>query len=199
MGKTKLVKEIIKKKLTTQPWLNIYNLDTKHLGDFTSRDGVMYIGEPPPVFRDGGHKVVWQPIEDDINVYSKFFSDILHADFPSIVYIDEAVNMKFGNSTNNIPRGLKILLAQGRLPGIHVFAGTQELAGSPRPLISQCTHLFGFNVEIEYDERMLMEYLRLDHLKHLGLKRWQFYHRNRDKGSAAVLYNSFEEYVSKII
>jgi hypothetical protein len=195
------MKTLIKRKLEVQPWLNVYHLDTKKRGDYSSRDGILYTTEQaPPVFRDGGNKMVWQPVEDNAERYSKFFLNILNAGIPAIVNIDEAVNMVFGN-TSNIPRGLKILLSQGRLPGIHVYGGTQELANAPRQMISQSTHLFGFNVENDYDERMLMSYLRIPKEKgrHLELKRQEFYYRNRDLGGDATLYHDAKDFVSRFL
>ena len=201
MGKTKLIKEIIKKKRSIQPLLNVYHLDTKKRGDFSSADGIMYIGDvPPPAFKDGGHSVVWQPYEDNKNAYSKFFLDILNAGQPAIVNVDEAINMTFGG-IDNIPRGLKILLAQGRLPGIHVLGGTQEVARSPRQMHSQAFHVISFNVINDYDERMMLRMLRLSErgLKKLGLKQYQFYHIRPDVDERAILYSGYPEFIEKVI
>lgn len=202
MGKTKLIKEVIRKKSSVQPSLNIYHIDTKKRGDFSALDGDMYIGdEIPPVFSStGGNRMVWQPNEDHKERYSKFFLDILNAGLPAIVDIDEAINMVFGG-IDNIPRGLKILLAQGRLPGIHVLGGTQEVAKSPRQLHSQAYHVISFNVINDYDERMMLKMLRLQErgLKKLGLKRFEFWHLRPDVDDMAVKYHTYQDYVDKII
>jgi hypothetical protein len=201
MGKTKLVKEIIRKKTSVQPWLNIYHLDTKKLGDFSAADGTMILSEnPPKAFTTGGNRLVWQPIDDNREKYSKFFLDILHTGLPSIVNIDEAANMCFGG-TDNIPRGLKLLLMQGRKPGIHVFGGTQEVARSPRQMHSQAHHIISFNVTNEYDERTMLGMLRLrerDYTK-LGLKRFEFWHLRPEVDDHPTLYHSYEQFVDKII
>src|SRR6266702_2314829 len=163
MGKTKLIKEMIGKKVSVQPNLNIYHLDNK-------------------------------------KEYSKFFLDILNTGLPSVVNVDEAINMTFGG-IDNIPRGLKILLAQGRLPGIHVFGGTQEVARSPRQMHSQAYHVISFNVINDYDERMMLKMLRLNErgMKKLGLKQYEFWHIRPDVDDKAQLYHSWEELVNKII
>lgn len=201
MGKTKLTKEIIRKKSDIQPWFNVYHLDTKKRGDFSASDGTMYQGDiVPPAFTSGGNHMVWQPYEDHKERYSKFFMNILNAGVPALVDIDECINMVFGG-TDNIPRGLKILLAQGRLPGIHVYGGTQEVARSPRQMHSQAFHVISFNVINEYDERMMLQMLRLKERgqNKLGLKRFQFYHIRPDIDDHATLFNSYQEFVDKII
>lgn len=195
-----MIKEIINKKTEVQPWLNVYNLDTKKRGDFTAADGILYQGDMiPEVFTSGGHRMVWQPYDDNKLAYSTFFMNILNAGIPSIVNIDEAINMVFGG-VDNIPRGLRILLAQGRLPGIHVFGGTQEVARSPRQMHSQAFHIISFNVINDYDERMMLKMLRLKQKgqETLGLKRFEFYHLRPDVDNHATLYHSYEPFVDKI-
>ncbi len=201
MGKTKLIKEIVRKKISVQPYLNVYHIDTKKRGDFSKSDGDMYIGEtPPPAFTDGGHRVVWQPYDDNKTLYSKFFMDILNAGHPALVDIDEAINMVFGG-IDNIPRGLKILLAQGRLPGIHVLGGTQEVARSPRQMHSQAYHVISFNVINDYDKRMMLNMLRLNErgMKDLQLKRFEFWHLRPDVDDTAIKYHTYQDFVDKII
>ncbi len=125
MGKTTLIKALIDKMCESYPYC-VYHIDTKHQGDFTSQDGRIVVSEfAPPVLDTPGARMVWQPLLDNIDEYSKFFTNILNAGIPSIVNIDESANMVFGTA---IPRGLMLLLKQGRLPGIHVILGAQELA-----------------------------------------------------------------------
>lgn len=191
MGKTKLIKEVIKKKLSTQPFLNVYHVDTKKKGDFTSRDGKLIASEFPPVpFRSMGNKMVWQPLVDDIDLYSQFFMNILNAGLPAIVNIDESINMNFNGK---IPRGLSILLAQGRLPGIHVIGGTQEVARSPRQLLSQASNVICFNVFNAYDENMMLKYLRLHDIKNLGLKKHEFFFLRPDIDDSAKHMKTYQE------
>lgn len=153
----------------------------------------------PEVFTTGGNRMVWQPYDDNRSAYSEFFLKILNAGLPAIVDIDEAINMVFGG-LDNIPRGLKILLAQGRLPGIHVYGGTQEVARSPRQMHSQAFHIISFNVINDYDERMMLRMLRLKEkgIEKLGLKRYEFYHLRPDIDEKATLYHSYEQFVDKI-
>ena len=193
MGETKLIKEIIRKKISIQPFLNVYHLDTKKQGDFSSRDGQMFISEyAPKPFTTGGNRMVWLPLIDDIDEYSKFFLSILQAGLPAIVNIDESINMKFGTA---IPRGLSILSAQGRLPGIHVLAGTQELARAPRQLLSQAWHVISFNVFNDYDERMILKYLRMKGETELGLKQYEFMYLRPDVDATARKFNTYQDFL----
>lgn len=195
MGKTRLKMEIVRKKTALHPHLNVYHLDTKKRGDYTAHNGVIYTGDKAPdAYRStGGNRMVWQPIDDDKTEYSKFFTNILNAGLPAIVDIDECINMNFGK--DEIPRGLKILLAQGRLPGIHVYGGTQEVARSPRQMLSQARYIISFALNNRFDETSMLHYLRLKNGERttLGLKRFQFYHIDIDNDGEAKLYNSFEE------
>lgn len=193
------MKEIIRKKISIQPYLNVYHLDTKHRGDYSNRDGVVYIGKAPPAFKDGGHKVVWQPYEDNMKDYSNFFLNILNAGQPAIVNIDESINMRFGAS-DNIPRGLKILYTQGRLPGIHIIAGTQEHAKAPRQAHSQAWHVISFNVTNKYDEMSMLDSLGLKGrgITKLGLKPWEFYHK-ADTDDAGHLFKTYQEFLPMVM
>lgn len=187
MGKTHLIKRIIKKKLDIQPFLNVYHLDTKKRGDFSSQDGMMVVSEfSPKAFTTQGNRLVWQPLIDDIEEYSSFFLNILNAGLPAIVNIDESINMKFNE---RIPRGLSILLAQGRLPGIHVIGGTQEVARAPRQMLSQASHIISFNVINDYDERMMLKYLRMKEEKSLNLRKYQFRYLRPDIDDIAMFMN----------
>jgi energy-coupling factor transporter ATP-binding protein EcfA2 len=191
MGKTHLIKRIIKKKLEIQPFLNVYHVDTKKRGDFSSQDGSLILSEiAPRAFTTQGNRMVWQPLVDDIEEYSKFFLGILNAGLPAIVNIDESINMKFND---RIPRGLSILLAQGRLPGIHVIGGTQEVARAPRQMLSQASHIISFNVINDYDERMMLKYLRLKEEKTLNLRKYQFRYLRPDIDDTAMFMNDVSQ------
>lgn len=196
MGKTTFVKALIEKKISTYPYYNVYHVDTKKLGDFDENDGEFIISElAPSPFKTGGNRMVWQPVKDDKEEYSKFFQSILDEGLPSIVNIDESKNMVFGK-IDNIPRGLGLLLMQGRKPGINVYGGTQEVYQSPRQMYSQASDVICFDVDNSYDENMMLKYLRLaeDGVKHLDLMPHQFWHRNKDGGSPR-LFQSYRDFL----
>lgn len=203
MGKTTLVKAMINKKMEQFPLYNVYHVDTKKQGDFSSADGMVIRSKSAPkAFSSLGNKMVWQPEEDDKIEYSKFFSGILRAGLPSIVNVDETKNLVFGN-LDNIPRGFGLLLFQGRLPGINVYGGTQEVVQSPRAMYSQASDVFSFDVDIDYDEQMMLKYLRLkevngEKVKHLNLKKGEFWHRDKDSGAPSKLFRSYRDFLMTV-
>lgn len=199
-GKTTFVKAVIDKKLENFPYYNVYHVDTKKQGDFTEADGkVIRSGTAPYAFTDYGNRMVWQPTEDNKGEYSKFFQGILDAGLPAIVDIDETKNMVFGK-LDNIPRGLGLILYQGRLPGINVYGGTQEVYQSPRAMYSQASDVISFDVDNAYDENMMLNYLRLaeEGMKHLNLKKYEFWHRDKDSGSQSRLFKSYHDFLSLV-
>jgi hypothetical protein len=194
MGKTRATKAIIAYKLQLEPYLNVYHLDTKHLGDYTKKDGIVVQSfRAPQAFKTQGNRLVWQPTLDDIDAFSEFFLNILYAGMPAIVNIDESINMKFGE---RIPRGLSILLSQGRLPGISVLGGSQELAKVPRQLLSQAKHLLFFNLTNSYDENMALHYLKLHNQKTLGLKQYEFYYFRPETDDNCTLMHTYDDLLS---
>lgn len=196
MGKTKLIKEIIRRLVSLHTHLNVYNLDTKKVGgDFSERDGTVILSEvAPDAYTTGGNRMVWKPIDDNRKEYDIFFKRILQAGLPAIVNIDETVNMKFGDS---IPRELGILLYQGRAAGIHVIGGTQRVAQSPQALLSQATYIVSFLLKNPYDEKTMLRALELEQDK-LGLRKYQFYFLNTDLDLPAKKYNSYEQLIPLI-
>lgn len=198
-GKTVFIKAFINKKLEMNPLLNVYHVDTKKKGDFSELDGSVILSETAPaVFTTPGNRMVWQPMHDDEKEYSKFFESILDAGLPAIVNIDECINMRF--SGDRPPRGLSVLIVQGRLPGIHVIGGTQEVARSPRQLLSQAHLVVAFNVTNPYDTRQLLEVLNLSgKQKKLNLKKFEFFAIKPDEEYEPIKYTSYEQFINEVV
>jgi energy-coupling factor transporter ATP-binding protein EcfA2 len=195
-GKTTWEKTFILSKWAKKPTLNRYFLDSKKQGDFTSKDGpIIKSAMSPQPLTGEGEIQIWQPSEDNIEVYDDYFNGILSAGKPAIVGIDETINLKFGN---RIPRGYEILLKQGRLPGIHVISCTQELARAPRQLISQASHILIFRVINTYDESMARQYLRLRETKELPFQgKFSFFYIRPDIDSQAEFFSDYKEWFRK--
>ena len=208
-GKTTFVKAVIGKKLENFPYYNVYHVDTAKKKDvktgdyeYTEADGrVISSAMAPPAFTTYGNRMVWRPFEDNKEEYSKFFMGILDAGIPSIVNIDETKNMVFGK-LHNIPRCLGLILYQGRAPGINVYGGTQEVYQSPRAMYSQASDVISFDVDNQYDENMMLNYLRLnegeDAIRHLNLKKFEFWHRDKDSGSRSRLFKDYHDFLSLV-
>jgi len=197
MGKTTFIKNMIKQKTRIQPGLIVYHVDSKGLGDYSSRDGTYIASEAaPPALSVPGSKMVWRPLIDDKQEYTKFFLSILRKGLPAIVNIDEIANMVFNGE---FPRGLQILIKQCRLPGIHLYGGTQEIGQSGRQFGSQADFIACFNLINEYDERIMLSRLRKPkEVKHLDLKRYQFEYIRPDYDSMSRRFNSYEELLGEI-
>lgn len=196
MGKTRLKREVIRHLKMKHPLLNIYHLDTKKRGDYTRADGQIVLATmPPPAFATPGNTVVWQPISDNRKMYDQFFRSILDAGLPAIVDIDETKNLKFGQEPL---RELGILLAQGRLPGIHVISATQQVSKSPTEMAGQSTYLVSFFMQNDYDKRAMANEMGISSEDIRKLKKYQFYFMNTDIDSTAKKFNHYADIIKFI-
>src|SRR5260221_784967 len=200
MGKTTLVKALIRAMIFKNRRLNRYYLDTKKLGDFNNRDGkIIYSATAPPPITGVGQSYVWQPVSDDLEEFSKWFLSILAVGLPAIVYVDESVNLKKGDK---VPRGYEILAKQGRLPGIHLYTGTAEVARAPRQMVSQCTHIVCFNVWNLYDTSIMKKYLRIFTKSNepLPIKgKFSFLHLNVDTMGSPKHYTDYRQFIKEFM
>jgi hypothetical protein len=194
-GKTYFKKKLVAARRAERPQIRTYILDTKHLGDFSEKDGpIIKSDRAPDPLKTPGAILIWQP-SDDIDEYDTFFTRILNAGDEAIVDVDETVNLKFGN---RIPRGYGLILKQGRLPGISVINSTQEVAGAPREMFSQAKHLLAFRVNNAYDEMMLRHQLRLPkEVDILPSRIHGFFHIDLDSDRVPMEYSGCEEFFTK--
>lgn len=197
-GKTTFDKALLKAHMQKFPYLNTYILDTKKLGDFNENDGNLHLTYgPPPVLRGIGQKQIWQPLEDDLDMYSAYFENILRAGKPAIVLVDESKNLKFAGKA---PRGYELLLSQGRMPGISVITNYQEVANGLRQGLSQATNIISFGVSNAYDEWQVKDLLHLPKKDPLPLKGvHSFLHLNTDKMSRPVLYSGYRQFMPQFL
>lgn len=192
-GKTVFDKALLRSYRQVYPWINTYILDTKKLGDFTDRDGKIWrTYDPPPPLTGIGQRQVWQPIADNMDAYDTYFTNILQTGKPAVVLVDESKNLKFGNRA---PKGYELILAQGRLPGIHVITNYQEIANGLRQGLSQPKHIVGFSMWNPYDERQMKAALRWPSAMPLPQKgQHALLYINRDKMAQPVLFNGYQEF-----
>lgn len=164
------------------PHLNKYHIDPKKGKDYTEADGMLIRSEhPPDAFKDVSYQsLVWRPINESVAAYDAFFTSILDAALPCIVDIDEISNMVFGDG--RVPRGLSLLLSEGRSLGIHVLGGMQKIAKSPRDFIGQSTYLVSFYMQREYDRNTIAKELDIDPRLIKDLKKYEYYAANTDTG-----------------
>ncbi len=199
-GKTTLVKAWVAAYKQKYPYINVYHLDTKKLGDFTAKDGPIYRSyEPPLPLRGIGQVQIWQPETDDEDMYDRYFGGILRTGKPAVVDIDESANLKMG--PNGCPKNFELLLKQGRMPGISVLTNMQEIARSPRQPLSQSTYIVGFDLYNRYDAQIMKQLLRLPptqaELPLGGLHSFLFTDRDRD--GSPTLYRDYRQFIQKFL
>lgn len=174
------------------PSLRTYILDSKKLNEFTPLDGkvIQSLDPPPPIHE--GERQVWTPLEDNIDAYHTYCYRILSSGNPAIVLVDESKNLKFNGKG---PKGYELLLAQGRVPGIHVITNYQEIADGLRQGLSQATHIIGFGAINPYDEQMLRRYLNMAKSDSFEeLKRFSFYYMNRKMMARPRIFSHHREF-----
>jgi len=197
-GKTLLVKNLIKAYRTKYPFIHTYILDSKCLGDFTSKDGPVTCSLQPPLpLREEGDLQIWQPIErTNIDLYDTYLMRILENGKPALIVIDESKNLKDGN---RYPKGYELLLSQGRLGGMFTFTNYQEIANGLRQGLSQATHVVGFSVLNPYDENYLRKALKMPpkaSLERPGKHALRYI--NRDTMDSPKLYSGYQELIAEL-
>lgn len=201
MGKTYAKRALIERELSLHRHMNVYHLDTKKRGDYSSRDGTMiYSDIAPDAFKTGGNRLVWQPVRDDERQYNRFFKNILDTGLPSIIDIDEVLSLVFGDHT---PRELDIVATQGRASGISIYGGSQRVANSARELLSQVNHLIVFSLTNPYDMNAMIRQLELvdekgKYVKSLGLAKQQIWYKDVDSGLPAIKFKNIQELMKTI-
>lgn len=161
-GKTTLTKHLLSTlAYATQGKIPIYILDSKISGDFQEFTrkgiGVLHTGNKLPPIHDVkyGAFQVWQPEEDDKELYDEYFKQIYKNREPCIIYIDELGSLTNAKGTV-FPRYYDILLKQGRGLHIGLISTTQSPSYVPANLLRQTTHLVRMRLNSEYDVKKLV-------------------------------------------
>lgn len=193
-GKTTLDKALLKAHQQKYPYINTYILDSKKLGDFSALDGrITRSYEPPPVLTGIGQKQIWQPLEDSLDAYDRYFRHILEYGKPAVILVDESKNIRVGN---RVPKGYELILSQGRLPGISVITNYQEVYESLRQGLSQSTHFIAFNVDNPYDLRVAKQKLRVTGDGGLPLVgSHSFMYINSDTSGRPMLFRHYRDFI----
>lgn len=160
-----LLKTIVGQAAASGRLVPVYILDTKLQGDFsefTRPDiGQVARGNDLPKLLSPKERrpfLVWQPEEDDLDLYDAFFKKIYQARRSCIVLIDELSSITNTNASR-FPRYYDILLKQGRGMDIGLISNTQSPAYVPANLVRQATHLLRFRLNDEYDSKKLAKQL----------------------------------------
>lgn len=182
----------------------IYILDSKISGDFREfhhkKIGHYHFGNTVPKLinpnKDGKIFQVWQPEEDDIDLYDEWFKQIYQARQPAVVLIDELGSITNDTATK-VPRYYSILLKQGRGLGIGVISNTQSPSYIPAQLIRQTMHLLRFRLNDEYDSKKIAKLLGREYAEWEPDDPHGFVYRDctkPKKASPPVYYKDMQEF-----
>ena len=151
-GKTTLLRELIYRLRRFWPITPIQILDSKQAGDFRGWEGAWRRQEIPPAIEDG--HLIWQPPDgDDIDLYNDWLEGIYNRRKPVIIVIDELSSLA-GDTIGKHPRypeALRKIQKQGAGLNIMMIIVTQEVAGIPRQVRNQATHIARFRLIDAYD------------------------------------------------
>lgn len=210
-GKTVLSRELLKfyaKQTYRENYgflVPIYILDTKCQGDFKFFEqktmGKVVRGNIVPTPHMPRHQpfLVWQPEEDNFEMYNEFFKGIYQSaklnHTPSIIYIDELSSIQ--NSLGKAPRYYDILLKQGR--GMHngVISVTQSPSFIPSNLLRQTTHAIRMHLNDDYDTKKLTKIMGVESLEPPEHD-YGFWYRNCTKPikkAKAKYFSDFKEFM----
>ncbi len=156
-GRTGSGKTFLAKKFLAQ-YPNVVVLDTKGMLDWnellpeekTIVTSLAKIGEAKT------DKIIYKPRwqEMDFEVYNRFFKWVYQRK-NTIVWVDEV--MAVCPNPFKIPDFYKAILTRGRELNIAVWSLTQRPSGIPQIVISEATHLFIFDLNMEQDRNKLTE------------------------------------------
>jgi len=177
------------------PAARIYVLDTKQAGDFDSLDGYRIDSqEAPDALRTPGALQIWQPPDDDLDEYDRWFKRILYARKPAIVKIDELSSII--DKRGEAPEYYKKLNKLGRALGILLISLSQEAAYIPRQTLGQVTHVVRFRLLDGYDVRKIDKLVgraKEDHGLDLP-DSYGFIHRRIDRAEPGHYYSDHKEF-----
>lgn len=201
-GKTTFSKKLILEfALATQGKIPIYILDSKISGDFKEFHkkgvGILYQGNSIPPIHDVekfGAFQIWQPEEDDFDLYNEWLKQIYQTRQPCIVFFDELSSICKTNGSP--PRYYEILLKQGRGNYQSIISCTQSPSYVPPSLLRQVMHVIRFRLNFSYDVKKIMSVMGKK-VEEEPVDDYGFYYRNVSRpiqSSPVVYYNDLKKF-----
>lgn len=193
-GKTTYARELLKHLHAFYPDVPIYILDSKGYNDFAQwhGSGGLWASEvmPPPI-TEGIQ--VWQPGIDDQDTYAQWFEQLLKTPGSAITLIDEISSI--GKKKGEAPREFERLLKQGRALGKLTINCSQEMAGVPKQIKSQTTHVVRFRMAATgYDNQQANRIMGRANNDPEPRAQYGFFYRRIDKFMEPVEYPSFRDF-----
>ena len=113
--------------------------------------------DAPPAAPKSGI-LVWRPGIDNQDAYNEWFGMLRRTPGPLLILIDEVSSV---TASGKAPEELQRLMKQGRSLGKTLISNTQELAGVPKQIKSQATHIVRQRLIDQYDSLVANKLLRL--------------------------------------
>jgi len=159
-GKTTVARQLIALYLRSYPGLRVHIFDPKDVGDYDalgkiSGARVLHVrgGRAPDLLREPG-VLIWHPRRAPFEEYERFFQQIADDSEPNLSVVDETRRLikRLGDGTS-YPAPFATILQEGAGQLHSMIVLLQEIAGTPRQIVGQATHLLRFRLENAYDER----------------------------------------------
>lgn len=186
-GKTTFARELLPVEWRLYPALRTYILDSKGWGEF---DDFVALGnckletgqDAPAVLPDPATIQIWKPPLNDMGQYDTWFGNILRAQKPCVILVDEIASLTKRHN-NLMPDNFVLLLKQGRIMDMSPVCMTQEMAYLDRNIFGQMTHFLRFYLINRYDLRESNKMMGFDE-RHLYINPHNehgFFYRRMDK------------------
>lgn len=193
-GKTTFARKLIQQLHSIYPNIPVYILDSKMYNDFAEwhGNGGLWADErvPPPITH--GFQV-WQPQIDDQDTYAQWFDQLLRTPGPAITLIDEISSI--GKNKGDAPREFERLLKQGRALGKLTINCSQEMAGVPKQIKSQTTHVVRFRMaNTGYDNQQANRIMGRENNDPEPRAQYGFFYRRIDKFMQVVEYATHKDF-----
>lgn len=159
-GKTTVTRNLIATYLRAYPGLRVHIFDPKDVGDYDALvrlPGIRVLhvrgARAPDLLREPG-VLIWHPKRAAFDEYERFFQQIADDPAPSLTVVDETRRLikRLGDGTS-YPAPFATILQEGAGQLHSMIVLLQEIAGTPRQIVGQATHLLRFRLENAYDER----------------------------------------------
>lgn len=194
-GKTTLAMKLFYAYARLFPSAGRYILNSKPDDFFFGMPNRFITNDLPPI-APPGYTVVWEPPDNDIDIYDAWFERLLKNEGPVIVLVDELSNV--GGSTGmTYPLNFNRYMKQGRSLNKTLITLTQEAAYIPRNIMGQATHLVRMRLIDDNDQK------RLDRSLHGAATprrnpptRYGLWHRRLDTPTPAKLYADWKSFLA---
>jgi hypothetical protein len=201
-GKTTFARALLPRMNEFYPAARNYILDSKGYGEFDDYaalpNAFLHVEQkaPLPLERPGSVQV-WKPPLNDQSQYNIWFGNILRAQKPCIILVDEAASLT-DKRGGEFPQNFVLLLKQGRIMDECVISMSQEFAAMERNIFGQATHFLRFFLINRYDLResnSLLGFGERDRYRNPSKEHGFFYRRLDRPALPTFEYYGYQEFL----